>query len=71
MTGLVILAVLGDTIVKEFTIPIPHIEDCLWAADVSYCKAVDFLAEQSKAKTNGVLDQERNADDQVTRWVSR
>ena len=52
MNGLVIVAVFGDTIVKEFTIPITHIEECLWAADLAYCEAVTFLDEQLKVKTS-------------------
>ena len=67
MNGLVILAVLGNKITKEFTIPVTSIEECLWAADVAYCEVVTFLDEQLKVKTTCEADLKLNFTGRVNR----
>ena len=43
MKSLVILSVVGSETIKEMTIPVSNIEECLIAADKAFCEALAFL----------------------------
>jgi hypothetical protein len=43
MKSVVILSVVGNETIKEMTIPVSNIEECLIAADKAFCEALAFL----------------------------
>ncbi len=57
MKSLVILSVVGNETIKEMTIPVANIEECLIAADKAFCEALAFLNGEVQWKVTWTTQQ--------------